>query len=219
MSSAIIEALTEGDDPCVLSEVAYVATARKFDLPTDSLTRRAKNVHVDLYEKYVEDFNRVSAELDAVRRDDFDKYQHLKCRETYLMNAVHLHELYFENISAPNSNINMNSLTYMRLARDFGTFDEWQYDFIAAAHGTGSGWAVCGYNTWLNRYVNFFIKAHSDAIPVGTVPLIVLDVWEHAYRDYDSDRSSYIYAMMKEFNWDVIQRRIEKVEKMSEVLR
>ena len=136
------------------------------------------------------------------------------------MNAAYLHELYFSNISDLHSNISMDSLSYMRLARDFGTFDEWQKDFIACCQASRCGWAMTYYNTYLQSYMNASIDLHSINMPVGAYPVIVMDVWQHAYyRDYLKDAKTYTHAMMKQLDWDVIESRVHKAEKIAKALR
>lgn len=200
---------------------AYVAMPKQYDLPTELLSKKAKTAHKNLYQGYIEELNRISAELDAVnRKDDFRRYRDLKRAEIYNLNAVYLHELFFANVSDVHSEITMDTLSYMRLERDFGNFNDWQYDFVANAMGKGNGWAVCAYSTYLRKYINFFVQSHDDSIPVGCYPVIVVDVWEHAYfRDYLENRKAYVYAMMKELNWEVIEERFKRAERIGDALR
>ena len=183
-----------------------------------------KRQHEGLYENYVKTFNRVSAELDAVDKDEaglnHSYYRSLKVDETYNMNAAYLHELYFNNVSDVQSEVSMDTLSFMRLERDFGSFDAWQEDFIACGKSARNGWVVTGYNTYTQRYMNTLIDLHSLNVPVGFYPVIVVDVWEHAYyRDYLSKRKSYIHAMMKELNWQVIEDRFKRAEKIAKALK
>ena len=144
----------------------------------------------------------------------------MKFTEVELLNSVYLHELYFANISDPHSQINMNTLSYMRLERDFGKFDDWQFDMIACAMSAQNGWAVTGYSTFLQRFVNFFMDGDKASMPVGMYPVIVIDVHEHAYfRDYLNDRKAYVYAMMKELRWDVIEERFKRADGIAATLR
>ena len=127
---------------------------------------------------------------------------------------------FFENISDPQSQLTMDSLTFMRLERDFGTFDAWQKDFIACAMSARSGWAVTVYNTFLNRYMNVVCDLQSLNVPFSAHPVIVLDMWEHSYyRDYLNDKKAYIFAMMKELDWDIVEKRVKNVEKIGKVLK
>jgi len=203
---------------------AYVAQPKHHDLPTELLSMANKKSHVALYEGYVEKFNRISAELDAVNRSEADsnysKFRSLKIDEVHNMNAAYLHELYFSNISDLHSNISMDSLSYMRLSRDFGTFDAWQEDFIACCMSSRCGWAMTVYNSYLQRYMNCVVDLHSIQVPVGSYPIIALDLWQHAYyRDYLTDVRTYVHAMMKQLNWTVIEGRVNRAEKIQNALR
>jgi Fe-Mn family superoxide dismutase len=213
----------DGEQRESLSE-SYVAQLKHFNLPTELLSSSNKNNHIELYDQYVKDFNRISAELDAINRKDTNsstsEYRSLKIDETYCLNAVYLHELYFANISDLHSEIPMDSMAYMRLARDFGSFDEWQDDFIACCLSNQCGWAITYYNTYLKSYVNCFIDLHSLNVPFGSYPIIVMDTWQHAYyRDYLKDVKTYTYGMMKQLNWEVIEERFNKAEKIAKALR
>ena len=203
---------------------AYVAQAKQFDLATELLSPSNKRNHIELYDQYIKDFNKISAKLDTVNRSEassnYSDYRALKIDETYNMNAAYLHELYFANISDLHSEIAMDSLSYMRLARDFGSFEDWQKDFIACCTASRCGWAVTYFNTYLQRYMNCAIDLHSVNVPIGSYPVIVMDVWQHAYyRDYLKDVKTYVYGMMKQFNWSVIEKRFKKAELVQKSLR
>jgi Fe-Mn family superoxide dismutase len=217
------EKIEEPARPSVIKE-AYVAQEKKFSLPTELLSEANKQNHIELYQQYIADFNRISAELDSVNRDEASSnhsaYRQLKIDETYNMNAAYLHELYFANVSDLQSQIGMDSLAYMRLERDFGGFDKWQQDFIACCTASRCGWAITYFNTYLQRYVNTIVDLHSLNVPVGGYPIIVMDVWQHAYyRDYLKDVKTYTYGMMKQLNWNVIEKRFQRAEKIANALR
>lgn len=203
---------------------ALVAQQKTFNLATEFQSGSTKKAHDGLYQKYLEAFNRISAELDTVDRSaassNGSTYRSLKEDETYNMNAVYLHELYFANISDLASNISMETLTFMRLSRDFGDFDKWQNDFIACCMSARCGWAITYYNIFTQSYMNAFVDLHSLQVPVGCIPVLVMDVWQHAYyRDYLSDVKTYTYAMMKEINWNVVEERVKRAEKIAMVLK
>ena len=206
-----------------LSE-ALVAQEKQFKLHTEFLSGKNKDNHKELYKQYIKDFNEISIKLDSVDRSspgsNHSEFRQLKIDETYNMNAAYLHELYFANVSDVNSNITMDSLSYMRLQRDFGSFDDWQRDFLACCQASRCGWAVTYLNTYTQKYMNCVIDLHSAHVPVGFYPIIVMDVWQHAYyRDYLKDVKLYSTAMMKELNWKVIEKRIEKADRILAVLR
>ena len=199
---------------------AIVAMPKSFILKTERLSRATKSSHENLYKKYVETFNKTSSKLDGVDRDSSSSngsdYRSLKIDETYNLNGIKLHELYFNNISDLNSKISVDSLPYMRLSRDWGTFEKWQLDFIATCSSARNGWGITVFDPYKNIYMNAVVDSHNLNIPLGAIPIIVMDMWEHAYfKDYLDDKKSYLIGMMKELNWDVIEARMNVVEKSS----
>ena len=202
---------------------AYVAQSTKFDLKTQLLSDKNKKAHQELLDGYVETLNKISAELDGVSKEESNLncslWRSLKIDEAYNHNAAFLHGLFFQNISDLKSQIAMDSLAFMRLERDFGSFDNWQSDFIACAMASRNGWVVTCYNTQLKRYINVMIDLHSQNLMIGCHPVIVLDCWEHSYyRDYLKNRLVYVKGMMKEFNWNIIEERFKIADKISKVL-
>lgn len=204
-----------------LSE-AVVAEPKKYKQASELVSQKTRDAHYELYKGYVETFNQVSAKLDTADRakanSSHSDFRSLKLDETYNVNAAWLHELYFANCFDPNSEIYMDSKAYMRLQRDFGDFESWQKDFMACALSAGEGWVVCGYNMFMKRFVNTIVSHHSGDVMLGLYPIIVVDMWSHSlHRDYLTDKKSYLTAMMKEFNWNVIEERFERVIKIEEV--
>ena len=211
-----------GEKSQIISE-AYVTQSGKFDLRTELLSQKTKKAHQELLDGYVKELNDVSARLDGVDKSKANlnnsQFRSLKIDETYNHNAAFLHGLYFQNISDLNSNISMDSLSYMKLSKDFGTFDAWQEDFVACSLSARNGWAMTVYSMSLKRYINTVVDLHSDSVLINCIPIVVMDCWEHSYyRDYLKDRKAYVFAMMKELNWDIIEERIQKAEKISKIL-
>ncbi len=222
VAQAIAEAKQKNEPSKRLNEAYSVAT-KTFDIKTESLSEDSKKAHQELLAGYVEALNRVSAELDTADRDGSNpnnsQFRNLKIDESHNLNAAFLHGLFFENVGDVNSKITMDTLSFMRLERDFGTFDAWQKDFIACALAARNGWAVTCYNTFLKRYINVVVDLHCLNVPFGCIPVIVVDCWEHTYyRDYLKDRKSYVFAMMKELRWSRIDERFDKVDKMTKVM-
>lgn len=215
--------LSENKDRDKLTE-AFVSQPKKFDLTTDSISQKAKSSHKELYERYIERFNKISSELDSVDKDVTNiagsKFRSLKMDETYNLNAIYLHELYFNNIADTDSEVTVDSLTYMRLTRDFGTFDNWQRDFIACAMSARNGWVVTAYNVFLQSYVNIIIDSHDHGVMIGSHPVIVIDMWEHAYfEDNQNDKKNYLFSMLKELNWEVIENRFKRMDNVAKIVK
>lgn len=203
---------------------AFVAEPKTFKQNTDKLTEANKQAHVELYQKYIAKFNEVSAMLDTADRKASDcngsEYRSLKQQEVFNMNAIYLHELFFANIGDPQSSLHADSLTYMRFDRDWGGFDNWQADFIAAGMAASEGWVCTVFSTYLKRYINIVVDGHTQGIPVGCYPVVVVDMWAHTYyKDYLTERGKYLRKMMSQLNWKIIENRIERAERIKDALR
>ena len=201
---------------------SYVTQAQVYNLSTELLSSKNKEAHQKLLNKYVESLNEISTKLDTVDRDEShsnsSEFRSLKIDEVYNMNAAYLHALFFDNISDQKSVITMDSLAFMRLERDFGSFDAWQKDFVACCMSARNGWAMTVYSTMLKRYINVVVDLHHQNVPISAFPIIVMDCWEHSYyRDYLSDRKTYVYGMMKELDWNLIDERFKKAEKIAKI--
>ena len=201
---------------------AYVVQAKNYEINTDMLSEKAIKANVENLHEYVDALNEVSAKLDSVDRSEANpkdsSFRGIKQEEAYNINGSFLSAYYFDNIADPTSKISMDSLAYMRLTRDFGTFEDWQKDFIACGMASRDGWVCTVYNGFLNRYMNIFIDGNDTGVPMCSVPIIVLSVQERAYfRDYLNDRKKYIFAMMKELNWELVNARVKRADKLAKL--
>ncbi len=199
---------------------AYVVQPEKFVLNTEKLSPKVKSARLKHFDNTVATLNKISAELDGANPDNANKvgsaYRNQKIAEAYAINDAFLQGQFLNNISDINSTITMDMLCYMRLVRDFGTFDEWQKDFIACAKSSRDGYAVTAYSMYLKRYINLVVDTADRGVPFSAVPVIVLDVSEGVYyRDYVDNVDLYVKNMMKEFNWSVIEKRFKKCERIA----
>jgi Fe-Mn family superoxide dismutase len=203
---------------------SYVAEPKFYKQVSELVSQKTKNSHIELYKQSIEAINNVSAKLDTAERSDVNSkhsaYRSLKLDETFNLNSVWLHELYFANCFDPHSEIYMDSSAYIELQREFGTFEDWQKDFMACALTCGNGWAVCGYNMFLKKYVNTIVSNNSQDVMIGFYPIVVLDCHEHAYyKDYLTDKKSYIVSQMREINWNIVEERFAKAKSLAQVLK
>jgi Fe-Mn family superoxide dismutase len=220
----VVKDVSEKINSNSIKNEAYVVQSRPVKSSTETLSDENKKNHQELLEGYVKSLNEISAKLDSVDRDNVSPnggdFKNLKNDESYNLNAAFLHGLFFENVGAQNSKLTTESIAFMRLERDWGTFDKWQKDFIACCLAARNGWAVTCYNVFLKRYVNVVINLHSQDVPVGCIPLIVVDCWEHSYySDYFRDRKAYVFDMMRELRWDKIEERFEQAEQISRIYK
>jgi Fe-Mn family superoxide dismutase len=200
-----------------LKEALFV-TPDSFTIKTEKLSRDTTDGHQTLYKKHVDTFNKISSELDTVNRPSANSfsslYRSLKMDECSNLNSIKLHELYFNNISDLASEIAIDTIPYIKLSRIYGTFEAWQFDFMACAMSSNEGWAMTVYEPYRNTYMNICVDGNDKGVPVGCIPVLVVDMWSHAFfKDYQIDKKSYLIAMMREINWDVVEARMAVAEK------
>ena len=95
----------------------------------------------------------------------------------------------------------------------WGSFDKWKEDFIATGKTRGIGWAILYMDTVTGQLINVFAKDHEDGHIASFVPLLVMDVWEHAYYlKYQNKRPDYIAAWWNVVNWDEVDNRLSKAK-------
>ena len=123
--------------------------------------------------------------------------------------GVMLHDLYWVSMK-PGGGGEPKGELLDAIKRDFGSYDAFQKQFVAAAAAvTGSGWALLAYEPKGGRLVILMVHDHQDGTIWGVVPLMVCDVWEHAYYlQYENRRPEYIEAFMKVVDWDSTAKRL-----------
>ncbi len=182
---------------------------------TDDITvinRDQFEAHMRLYEGYVTNINKVDEILsrgDAQREQSnitFSFYRELKRGETFALNGVILHELYFENIGGNTKD--PDQATMSMLEESFGSVQKWQEDFIATAKAS-RGWAVLCLDQRSMRLRNISLDAHDVGNIAYSAPALVLDMYEHAYfLQYADKKADYINAFLKNINWNVVGERM-----------
>lgn len=182
---------------------------------TDDITvidREQFDVHMRLYQGYVTNINKIDEILNKgdAQRDQsnstFSWYRELKRGETFALDGVILHELYFENIGGISQS--PNGETAGVLEQSFGSLQRWKEDFIATAKAS-RGWAVLCLDQRSMRYRNISLDAHDVGNIAYSAPALVLDMYEHAYfLQYTDNKAAYINAFMNNINWSVVGERI-----------
>jgi Fe-Mn family superoxide dismutase len=147
---------------------------------------------------------------DGLADRDLPAYIYNELKREHLMRtgSVVLHELYFENLGG-NGRADEAARTW--LASAFGQFDRWEAEFrrIANGLGGGSGWAVLGFNKQFGTAENYWMADHMHS-PAMTVPLLVMDMYEHSYHmDFGAAAGQYVDAFFKNINWESVLARIE----------
>lgn len=169
--------------------------------------------HMKLYQGYVNNTNALSEKLSAMLAEGKEKtpeYAELKRRFGWEFNGMRMHELYFGNLGGPGTP-RQNSHIYKDILEAFGTFEGWRKDFAATGLMRGIGWAVLYRDNDSGRLFNAWVNEHDGGHLAGCTPLLVLDVFEHAYMaDYQLERGKYIEAFFNAVNWEEADKRCRK---------
>lgn len=219
-----VESVSKPEEVAALQE-AYVSQPKVYHAQTDSIKNSTMDGHTELYKKYIQSINEVNPKIDSAGQkleeanSNHSNIRSLKQDEAFLLNAIYLHELYFSNCFSKKE-LYEDSNTFVLLQREWGEFNKWQKEFQAIALSSRCGWVCTGYSLYLKKIINVFIDGHDKGIPVGFIPMIVVDMWEHAYfADFGLDKRSYLISQMKEINWDVVEERVTKIKSIMEVYK
>lgn len=167
--------------------------------------------HEGLYEGYIKNINKLNDALIQIEKDgNFDKpeYAELNRRFGWEWNGMRLHELYFENIIEGGKFIGETSKLYRKIVEEYGSYDEFIQVFKSLSSIRGIGWVVLCYDRSSDHLCDIWINEHDTGYLAGTEPLLVMDLFEHAYMlDFGTKKADYIDIFDKLINWEVAEKR------------
>lgn len=189
---------------------------KKFDLKgLDGISDNQITQHKDiLYLGYVNKLNEIEERLRTVdftkANQVYSEFRGLKADETFALNGVVLHELYFENLGGKDSKPK-GKLADL-IATQFGSLERWIENLKACAMAA-RGWVILGLCTYDGKLHNYCLDTHNYNFPANTIPIVVLDVYEHAYViDYGVKRPPYIEAFIKNIDWTIAAQRLDRID-------
>ncbi|MFZ3383516.1 MAG: Fe-Mn family superoxide dismutase [Candidatus Methanoperedens sp.] len=163
--------------------------------------------HFTLYQGYVTNTNKVADALSGMAKEGkmgTPEYAELKRRFGWEFNGMRLHEYYFGNMIKDGKALDKNSNLYKKIVTDFGSYENWEKDFKATGSMRGIGWVILYYDGTEGRLFNTWINEHDAGHLCGASPLLVMDVFEHAYMvDYGLKKADYIEAFFKAIDWTI----------------
>lgn len=172
--------------------------------------------HLKLYAGYVQEVNRLNGELAELRergrasgRDP--EFAELTRRLGFEYDGMILHEFYFSNLRGSGElKPASTSKISQALVESFGSVEEWRADFQGIGGMRGVGWVLLCQDPVTHRLTNHWVTLHQDGVPASFKPLLVMDVWEHAFmRDYKAtERGRYLDAFFRNIAWHVVERRL-----------
>ena len=191
--------------------------ARTFDLSDlTGISNETLAMHFKLYEGYVTNTNGLNTqiaeligggELDATKTAAFSE---LKRRFGFEYNGMVLHEYYFENMQKQGTGDPTAGAFKSAAEASFGSYEVWKADFVATGKMRGVGWAATYQDPSSGAISNHWIDLHETGNVAGYTPILIMDVWEHAWiKDYaPAERPKYIEAFFSNISWDTVNGRI-----------
>jgi Fe-Mn family superoxide dismutase len=192
--------------------MAYVAKDYKTLIGIKGFSDTLLNNHFTLYQGYVTNTNKLLDTLAAMIKDGkigTPEYAELKRRLGWEFNGMRLHEYYFENLGG-KAGLNKSGKLGKQLSDEFGSYENWEKDFRGTATMRGIGWVILYQDNLTGKLLNQWINEHDTGHPAGCTPILVLDVFEHAFMvDYGLKRADYIEAFFNNINWGAVEARFK----------
>lgn len=169
-------------------------------------------MHFKLYEGYVNNTNSILDKLQvllATGGNRTPEFGALKRILGWEFDGMLLHEYYFENLGG-NQPLDTNDPLYLKIQKDFGSYDKWKLDFVSTGLIRGIGWVVAYIEPKEGRLVNEWINEHDLGHLAGATPILIMDVFEHAYiTQFGLERNKYIDVFFNNINWKVAAERFK----------
>lgn len=171
-------------------------------------------IHLGLYKGYVTNtntYNERVIDLTEQGKVGSPDYWELKRRYGFEYNGMKLHEYYFGNLQNGSSELKESTKLGKLIVETYGSLETWKTDFSKLGAARGVGWVILYQDPEQNVLSNHWISLHEEGNVAGFNPLLVMDVWEHAwFRDYKpADRPKYVEAFLAHVDWDAVEKRIK----------
>ena len=194
--------------------------AREFNLSgLKGISDETLELHFKLYRGYVKETNNLKEKIwqfiqdGKVDQEEMPAYSELTRRLGFEYNGMVLHEYYFENLKKGTGTGDPAPSSKFQTAAEasFGSYDIWKTDFQGIGKMRGVGWAICYENPANHQISNHWISLHETGNVAGFNPILVMDVWEHAYLlDFKTERPKYIEAFFSNIDWSAVESRVSE---------
>lgn len=188
----------------------------------NGLSDKQIEVHLGLYKGYVTNTNTLNERiLDLMNQGKAGtpEYAEQTRRLGFEYNGMVLHEYYFGQLKGGGSQLAQGGGLGRALQQSFGSYDNWMKDFRAIGGMRGVGWAILFQDPVTGWLSNHWITLHQDGVPAGFKPILIMDIWEHAFLiDYlPAERGKYIDAFFQNLDWSVCENRLTQPGAVREI--
>jgi len=191
--------------------MAYDAISFEHLLGTAGFSDTLLNNHFTLYKGYVTNTNKLAENLDALLKEGkaaTPEYAELSRRFGWEFNGMRLHEYYFGNMAKGGAALDKSAALCAKIGQEFGSLENWEKDFRATGAMRGIGWTILYHEPLGGRLFNVWVNEHDVGHLAGATPLLVMDVFEHAFlTDYGLKRADYVASFFKAIDWKVVAVR------------
>lgn len=215
LQSKLVRGLNIGDKVINNKQKIMPFDPKNYDylLGTPGFSDALLNNHFTLYRGYVTNTNKLVdalKEMVGAGKIGTPEYAELTRRFGWEFNGMRLHELYFGNMSRQGGGgLSENQPLMQSMVRKYGSYDAWEKDFKAVGAMRGIGWTILYHDYKDKELYNVWVNEHDMGHLAGLIPLLVLDVFEHAYiLDYGLKRADYIEAFFKSIDWEIVVSRL-----------
>lgn len=192
----------------------FVFKARRWDLSgLNGISDKTLEVHFGLYEGYVKNTNLLREQIAARSKPKGldPTFAELERRLGFEYNGMRLHELYFDNLTTKPAQMAQGGGLDGSMQHSWGSVEAWREEFAAIGSMRGVGWVVLAQDPWSGNLSNHWIELHQTGNIAGFAPILVMDVWEHAWiYDYKpSERAGYVESFLSNVDWPLCERRLQ----------
>lgn len=190
----------------------YKLKTYTFDIA--GISKKALDEHYKLYEGYVKNTNLLNkkiAEFISQGKTDAPEFHELRRRFGFEYNGMVLHEYYFSELKAGQKTLGEKTPLNKMITDSFGSYKAWEEDFKAIGKIRGNGWVILYQDVEKGLLQNYWIGDHHIGHPANLTPILVMDVWEHAYAfDFlTAGRKDYIEVFFKNIDWKLVESRLK----------
>lgn len=165
--------------------------------------------HFGLYEGYVKNTNLLLEKLKSLSLGT-PEYSETQRRFGWEWNGMRLHELYFGNLTKESSGRGGGAILE-KIKKSFGSFEDFEKRFVGTGSMRGIGWVALVYDQKADDLIIVWINEHDGGHLVGLKPLLIMDVFEHAFiLDYGMKRGEYIESFMHSIDWEIVEKRLSE---------
>jgi Fe-Mn family superoxide dismutase len=191
-------------------------TLKTFEIPKlEGISEKNIEEHLKLYKGYVTNTNLILNKIHELKNDPEKNafvLGELQRRFGFEFDGMRNHEYYFSSLSGGKKNINIGGELYKSITKEWGSYENFLAHFKFVATTRGIGWTILYFDKFTDKLIITWVDEHHLGQLTGLSPILLLDMWEHAYvYDYPtSEKKKYIETFFENLNWENVEKNFNK---------